>query len=163
PNSQNFVAFQTVDRNRDGRADEAEWNQFRTRVTGMAQDHGLLAIRPKGESAEVVWRENSAIPEGPSPLLSNGRAFLGRNGGLVTCLEAATGKVIYRGRAGAPGPYFASPVAANGRVYLASSEGVVTVIAADADRLQVLARNELGEDIAGTPAIVGRTMFVRTM
>ena len=127
------------------------------------QDHGLLAIRPKGDTAAIEWRENNSIPEVPSPLLYNGRLYLARNGGIVTCLYAATGKVIYRARAGAPGPYFGSPVAAAGRVYLASGEGVVTVIAAGKDQLDVLARNEIGEDIVATPAIVGNAIYVRTM
>jgi outer membrane protein assembly factor BamB len=162
PNSQNYVAFRTVDRNGDGLVQESEWEAFRTRVGTMTEDHGLLAIRPDGKSAAVMWRENGSIPEVPSPLLYQGRLFLVRNGGIVTCLEAATGKVIYRARAGAPGAYYACPVAADGRVYLASSEGVVTVISAAKDRLEVLARNELGEDIVATPAIVGSMIYVRT-
>jgi outer membrane protein assembly factor BamB len=162
PNSQNYVAFRTVDRNGDGLVQESEWEAFRKRVGAMTEDHGLLAIRPDGNSAVVVWRENGSIPEVPSPLLYRGRLFLVRNGGIVTCLDAVTGRVIYRARAGAPGAYYASPVAADGRVYLASSEGVVTVISAARDRLEVLARNELGEDIVATPAIVGNAIYVRT-
>jgi outer membrane protein assembly factor BamB len=162
PNSQNYVSFKSVDRNKDGVLQEAEWEAFRNRVSAMATDHGLLAIRP-GEKPEVVWRENNSIPEVPSPLLYKGRLFLVRNGGVVTCLDAATGRVLYRGRIGAPGAYFASPVAAAGRVYLASSEGVVTVIAGDSDELKVLARNEVGEEIVATPAIVGKRIYVRTV
>jgi outer membrane protein assembly factor BamB len=163
PNSQNFVAFRTVDRNGDGLVQESEWESFRTRIGAMTQDHGLLAIRPGAKTAVVEWRENSSIPEVPSPLLYKGRLFLVRNGGIVTCLDAATGKLIYRARAGAPGAYYASPVAAAGRVYLASSEGVVTVISAGTDQLEVVARNELGEDIVATPAIAGNVIYVRTL
>lgn len=163
PHSQNYVSFKGLDRNNDGLLQETEWEAYRTRVASMAQDHGLLAIRPEGESAVVVWRENSSIPEVPSPLLYQGRLYLVRNGGIVTCLDAATGKVAFRARAGAPGPYYASPVAATGRVYLASSEGVVTVISAGKDQLEVLARNQLGEDIVATPAIVRKTIYVRTL
>ena len=54
-------------------------------------------------------------------------------------------------------------MAAAGRVYLASSEGVVSVISAGKNRLEVLARNELGEDIVATPAIVRNTIYVRTL
>lgn len=163
PQSQNFVAFRGVDRNKDGRIDAEEWEAYRARVRGMAQDHGLLALRPAGDTASILWRENTAIPEVPSPLLYNGRLFLVRNGGIVTCLDAASGKVIYRARAGAGGAYYASPVAAAGRVYFASSEGTVTVISASADRLDVLARNEVGEEIVATPAIVGKRLYVRTL
>jgi outer membrane protein assembly factor BamB len=129
----------------------------------MATDHGLLAIRADGEKPALLWRENTSIPEVPSPLLYKGRLFLVRNGGVATCLDAATGKVIYRARLGAPGAYFASPIAADGRVYMASSEGVITVIAADGNQLKVLARNEVGEDLISTPAIAGNTIYVRTL
>jgi len=163
PNSQNYVAFRSVDRNKDGMIDQTEWETFRNRVSAMATDHGLLAIRVKEDKPVVIWRENTSIPEVPSPLLYKGRLFLVRNGGVATCLDAATGKVIYRARVGAPGAYFASPIAADGRVYLASSEGVVTVIAADPDQLKVIARNETGEEIVATPAIAGNSIYVRTL
>jgi outer membrane protein assembly factor BamB len=163
PNSQNFVAFRNVDRNKDGRIDAEEWEAYRTRIRGSAQDHGLLALRPDGTTASIVWRENLAIPEVPSPLLYQGRLFLVRNGGIVTSLDAASGKVIYRTRAGAPGAYYASPIAAAGRVYLASSEGVVTVLSASTDRLEVLARNQLDDGIVATPAIAGKRMYIRTL
>jgi outer membrane protein assembly factor BamB len=77
--------------------------------------------------------------------------------------HGAAGKVVYRARAGAPGAYYASPVAADGRVYLASSEGVVTVISAAKDQLEVLARNEFGEDVVATPAIVRNVIYIRTL
>jgi hypothetical protein len=40
---------------------------------------------------------------------------------------------------------------------------VVTVISAAKDRLEVLARNELGEDIVATPAIARKAIYVRTL
>ena len=86
-----------------------------------------------------------------------------RNGGVMTCLDATTGKVIYRSRVGAPGVYYASPIAAAGHVYFASGDGVVTVISAAKDELDVLSRNKLDEDIVATPAIVGNTIYVRTL
>jgi outer membrane protein assembly factor BamB len=163
PRSQNFVSLRQLDRNKDGAVDEAEWEAFRTRIASNVEDHGLLAIRVTGEEAAVVWREKTAIPEVPSPLLYAGRLFLVRNGGIATCLDPVSGKVLYRGRVGSPGAYFASPVGAAGRVYLASSDGVVTVLDAGKDRLEVLARNDLGEGIVATPAIAGRVIYVRAL
>jgi outer membrane protein assembly factor BamB len=163
PHSQNFVSFKNVDRNKDGVLQESEWEAFRTRISTTAQDHGILAIRPQGDTPKVIWRENTAIPEVPSPLLFQGRLYLVRNGGVATCLDAETGKVIFRSRVGAPGAYYASPVEAAGRVYLASSEGIVTVLATGKDDLQVLARNELDEDIVATPAIAGKVIYIRTL
>lgn len=163
PNSQNFVSFRSVDRNKDGKVTESEWEEYRARQANNTQDHGLLAIRPDGEKAAILWRENTAIPEVPSPLLYEGRLYLARNGGVITCLDAQTGKLIYRARVGSTGVYYASPVAAAGRVYVTSGEGIVTVFAAGKDKLETLARNDLGEDIVATPAIAGKTIFIRTL
>ena len=162
PNSQNYVGFRSVDRDRDGFITKEEWEAFLTVAAGMVKDHGMLALKPDGETAKILWREDTSIPEVPSPLLYKNRLFLVRNGGVLSCLDASTGKVIYRSRTGATGPYFASPVEAAGRVYLVSGDGVVTVISADKDSLDVLAKNELGEDVYSSPAIAGNAIYVRT-
>jgi outer membrane protein assembly factor BamB len=68
---------------------------------------------------------------------------------------------LYRERLGPRGPYFASPVAGDGKVYAASRDGVVVVFAAG-DELKILARNDLDELIAATPAPMGGKLYVRT-
>jgi outer membrane protein assembly factor BamB len=153
--------FRSADRNRDGLIDKEEWEAFLVAAAAMNKDHGLLALRPDGATAKIIWREDTSIPEVPSPLLYKNRLFLVRNGGVLSCLDAATGKVIYRARTGATGPYFASPVEAGGRVYLVSGDGVVTVVSAEKDSLEVLAKNELGEDVYSSPAIAGNAIYVR--
>ena len=69
--------------------------------------------------------------------------------------------MLYRGRLGATGPYFASPVAGDGKVYAASRDGVGVVFAAG-DELKILGRNDLAELIAATPALVDGKLYVRT-
>ena len=83
------------------------------------------------------------------------------SGGILTAVEAATGKLLYRSRVNAPGAYYASPVAAAGKVFIASSEGVVTVVNAGPD-LKILSSNDFGERIFGTPALVGSRIYVRS-
>jgi outer membrane protein assembly factor BamB len=84
-----------------------------------------------------------------------------KNGGIVSCMDAETGKLLYRERLGATGLYCSSPICANGRIYIASGKGVITVFAAG-DTLQVLARNDLKEQIYSTPAVVDNKLYVRT-
>ena len=55
---------------------------------------------------------------------------------------------------------YASLVAAAGRVYLSSREGTTVVLRA-ADKVDVIATNELGETIDASPAIVDNQMFIR--
>lgn len=154
-----------MDQNKDGLLNETEWQQALAFLRTIIKEHGVLAIKPDGEgdlTSKVLWTEKLAVPEVPSPLLQDNRLYLIRNGGILSCLDAASGKVVYRTRVGAPGPYYASPVAANGKIYLASGDGTVSVLA-PGDEFKVAARNDLGEPIYATPAIAAGTLYVRTV
>ncbi len=74
----------------------------------------------------------------------------------------ATGQLLKEGRSpGALGEYYASPVAADGKVYLANTEGKITVLQA-AGEWQVLAVNDLGEELHATPALSEGRLYIRT-
>ena len=88
--------------------------------------------------------------------------YIVKDGGIVTSLNPATGEVWKTGRAkGAIDAYFASPVAADGKVYLVSYDGKVSVLRAD-PQWEVLTVNDLGEECQATPAIGGRSIYIRT-
>jgi outer membrane protein assembly factor BamB len=124
-----------------------------------------MAIRPGGQGdvtdSHVLWREGRSVPEVPMPLLWESKVYMVAGAGIVTCLDATSGRVLFRGRLGATGAYFASAVAAAGHIYFATAEGQITVIDA-ADRLNVIATNDLQDAVYATPAIVGSTLYVRT-
>ena len=85
-----------------------------------------------------------------------------RNGGILTCLDAKTGKELFApARLGTDGMYYASPVAGDGKIYVAADAGVVIVLKAG-DRFEVLAENDLGESIAATPALADGILYVRS-
>ncbi len=153
-----------LDQNKDGKVDKAEWDAFVANVLS-AGDHGLLAIKPGGQGdvtlTHVLWRESRGVPEVPAPLYSNNRVYMVTNGGIVSCMEAATGKVLFRNRLGAGGAYYSSPVMAGGNVYFTSGDGVVSVIR-DADKFELLAKNDLHEPVFATLAIAGGAAYVRT-
>ena len=158
-------AFGALDQNKDGKIDKAEWDVFLTRWTSMG-DHGLLAIKPGGSgdvtATNILWRENRSVPEIPAPLYSNHRVYTVTNGGIVSCMEAATGKLLYRNRLGVGGSYYASPVLAAGNIYFTSGDGVVSVIR-DSEKFELAAKNDLGEPVFATPAIVDGIVYVRTI
>ena len=153
-----------IDQDKDGKIQKAEWDGFVGALKKFKADHGLVAIAPSGEgdvTAKIAWTEKTAIPEVPSPLLSGGRLYMVRNGGIVTCVNAQSGAVLFRSRIGAGGPYYSSPIAVNGKIYIASGEGTVVVLS-DGDKFEVLARNDLQEEIFATPAAAAGTLYVRT-
>lgn len=159
--------FMAADRDKDGHISDPEWTVMRDLIA--RGEHGIFAMRAPGKDEKsdltethVMWKEKKGAAPVASPLLFRGRVYAVQDGGRVSCYEAKTGKVLFeQERLDVDGAYFASPVAANGHIYFASSKGVVAVVE-PGDTLRVKVRNDLGEPIFGTPAIVGRTLFVRT-
>ena len=93
-------------------------------------------------------------------LLIDGRLFMVADaGGIVTCLDVATGHVLATRRLG--GNYVASPLYAEGRIYLFSVDGRTTVMSAD-ERLQVLVESQLDGGFQAPPAVSGRSLVLRT-
>jgi outer membrane protein assembly factor BamB len=156
--------FAGADANKDGKLDKAEWDAVVARAS-QRQDHGLFPIKTGGKgdvtSSHVLWQESRSVAEAPTPLYSNGRVYMVTNGGVVTCMEAATGKLVFRNRLGAGGSYFASPVLAGGNVYFSSGDGMVSVIR-DSDRFELVSKSDLQEPIFATPAILDGTVYLRT-
>jgi len=157
--------FQAADKDKDGKLTRAEWEEYTANSNTTASEHGLLAIQPGGQgdvtTSRVLWKETRAVPEVPTPLYYKSRVYTVTNGGIVSCMDAATGKVMFRGRLGADGAYFASPIEASGRLYFTSGEGSITVINAG-DKLDILAKNEFEEQLFATPAVIGNVIYVRT-
>jgi outer membrane protein assembly factor BamB len=158
--------FQMIDDNKDDFIDETEWKENAAFVSSLSKDHGLIAIKSHGSgditATHVLWQEKRHVAEVPSPLYYDGRVYMVKNGGLLSCMDADSGKLLYRERLGAFGPYYSSPIAAHGRIYIASGKGTVTIFAAG-DTLKVLARNNLKESIFATPAVVENKLYVRTV
>ena len=156
--------FGFFDHDADGFVSAKEWGIMRAYGIG---EFGAMAIRPgdargKLESKAVVWRFTKNLPYIPAPLLYNEVLYLVKDGGIITALDARTGRVLRQGRSpNAIGQYYASPVAADGKVFLANTEGKITVLRAG-PQWQVLGVNDLGEEIHATPALGGGRIYVRT-
>ena len=83
--------------------------------------------------------------------------------GLVSCLDAATGRPFW-GPERLPKPYGfkASPVGANGKLYLATEEGDVVVVRLG-ERFEVLETNTLADQsFIASPVIVDGSIYLRS-
>jgi len=123
-----------------------------------------LAIRPgnpaTGQKPELAYEISGSLPYVPTPLSHGNLLFLWYDRGIVTCLDAPSGKLVWRERIG--GDYFGSPVRVDNRLYCISRQGEVVVLAA-ADRFELLGRVDLGEPSHSTPAVAGGVMYLRTV
>jgi outer membrane protein assembly factor BamB len=109
-----------------------------------------------------LWQFTRGTPYVPSPVLVGDRLwFTLANVGLVSCVDVKTGKpLIDQARLNALRNIYASPVAAAGRVYIVDREGTCVVLR-QADKLEVLAVNRLGERVDASPVVVGRQLLLR--
>jgi outer membrane protein assembly factor BamB len=155
--------FGWADANKDDFIDAREWKFI---CDGMSsQDYGLVALQLGGKEAKEakeLWRAKRGLPAIASPLLLDGILYLVKSGGMLTTIDALSGKELgFQRLEEAGGEYDASPVAADGKLFLASQEGRVTVLAAGPEP-KVLSSCDLGETIHATPAIGAGALFVRT-
>lgn len=153
-----------LDEDKDGQLTETEWQKMIAYIDSFQQDNALLALRPPretGKDPEKVWRHEYGVPECPSPVYHKGLIYMVKNGGILSCLDAATGELKYQEKLDAGGPYYASPIYADSHIYCTTSRGIVTVIEAS-DSFRVVAQNDLKERIMATPAIADGKIYIRT-
>jgi len=157
------AAFEAFDGNRDEKLDEKDWEVFRAM---MASENGLLAIKMGGQGDQTAnairWKYQKPVPQVPSTLLYKGVLYMINDSGILLSFDPATGKVIKQGRLhGAIDKYFSSPVAADDKVYLIGEAGAVSVLKA-AGEWEILAVNELDDEVFATPAIADGHIYIRT-
>lgn len=130
-------------------------------------DEYILAVRGGGRGdvtrTHLLWKHATKHTDHiVSPMVLDGRMLLIKGGGIATCFETDQGTELYgpaRIRNG--GDYFASPIYGDGKIYMAGENGNIVVLK-NAPRLDVLAVNDMGAPILGTPAIADGALFVRT-
>lgn len=132
---------------------------FRGSYLGAFHPDGLGDIE---NTKSVAWEIDRDTPDIASPLLSAGRLYFYKGkSGVLSCVDAATGKPHYMGQR-IPGlnSIYASPIAAGGHVYLTGRSGT-TVVIEDADEFKIVSTNSVGETVDATPAPVDNELFIR--
>ena len=109
----------------------------------------------------VVWTRENAGSYMPTPVVHDGRVYVLKNQGILTCWDLETGAQLYEQRLpGVTSGFSASPVVADGKLYLSSEDGDVFVVRA-ASKFEVIATNPMGQPLMATPAITDGLLIVR--
>jgi outer membrane protein assembly factor BamB len=157
--------FGTVDKNNNGLIDSTEWKGTIDNLTSLYPKQGLKAIKLGGQGDisinSFLWGNPDQISHISSLLYYNNHIYMIRDGGIISCFNSESGRLLYREKLNTPGAYFSSPIAAKGRIYIASRLGIVTVFDAG-EKLNSLAQNKFDELITATPAIVDNKIYLRT-
>jgi outer membrane protein assembly factor BamB len=119
----------------------------------------LVGVRP-GKQPQMAYEVRSSAPYVPTSVARGDLLFLWSDGGVVSCLDAATGKRHWAGRV--DGKYFGSPIRAGDKVYCLEEGGTLMTVAAE-NTFRLLGKTDLGESSRSTPTVSGNKMYLRTL
>ena len=134
-------------------------------IVPTAKNGPVVAVKPEAKGMVAIgspfeqWRKPHNTPDVPSPLVHDGLVYLCNERGVLTCMDAKTGKEHYQQRLHSA-RYRASPVYADGKIYCTARDGTVSVVRAG-PTFQLLATNQLPDQIAASPAISQGRIYLR--
>jgi hypothetical protein len=123
---------------------------------GYPKNH-IDAIRADG-SGEIVW-EHSVRVYVPSMLVKDGYLFAVADAGIAMCFEGQTGKELWKARLG--GTFTASPVLVGDQIFAVSESGHAFVFKATPDEFQLVAENQLGDEVFASPICCRNRIYMR--
>jgi len=112
-------------------------------------------------SSGIEWSVANAGQGNPSPLLYKGYIYLiSSRGGEVTCLQPATGNVVYKEKIEGVGAAWSSPWAYNDRIFFYDETGKTHIIQAG-PQFKHLDTNQLEDKFWASVAIAGDAVLFR--
>lgn len=132
--------------------------------TTSTRGRPFIAFRAGGSGditgKSELWKNNLGS-DVPTPATDGKYIYVLVDNGILNCLEAATGKVVYQGRRIEHGTYSSSPLIADGKIYCINEEGTATVVKSGPE-FEVLAVNKLDSNTLASPVAVDNQIFIRT-
>ena len=159
-------AFGFIDRNQSGAWEPEELANAESEEPSPGQN--LMVAVSAGAEGDATkehlrWTHRRGLPYVSSPLVHDGRVWLAKSGGFISCLEADTGKPVFsRERLSDRSEYYMSPVGVGDHVLIGSAEGTLYVLDAKADDLTVRHEVSFDDELFATPAIVDGVLYLRS-
>jgi len=132
-------------------------------VVAPSRIRPMLALRAFGRgdvTGTVLWSFDQG-PDVPTPATDGLLLYVLNDRGLLSCLDLASGRVLYGPQRLKVGTYSASPLLADGKLFVTSEDGVTSVVKAG-PTFELLAENTLDEFTVASPAAAGGQLFLRT-
>lgn len=121
------------------------------------------AVDPNGTgditNTHVKWTYEEDVPQIPTPVIVEGKMYMVHDRGLLSCLDAANGNLIWTEKL--KGNFNSSPIYAGGNIYFINVKGECTIIK-PGDSFQKLAENDINEMVKAVPVFVEGKMILRT-
>ncbi|MBC7819584.1 MAG: PQQ-binding-like beta-propeller repeat protein, partial [Planctomycetaceae bacterium] len=92
-------------------------------------------------------------------LVRDGHLYSTLDAGVAMCWKCDTGEKVWEQRIG--GVFSASPVIVGEHIYATNESGQTFVFKATPAAFELVAENQLGEDVYSTPTICGGRIYMR--
>lgn len=126
----------------------------------------VLAVRPGRDgdltgTDALAWRYDKGTSYVASPVLLGDYLYLMTDAGVITCLDAVTGAVVYEGGRPPIATTFRSSLVAYGDRVLQTSEEGDTFVFKAGPKHEILHRNSVGEPVWASLAFARDTIYIR--
>ena len=170
--TENLIAYDPRTGKEIWRTDGVGGNSVHTPVFGHGMVYvstgyptkNVMAVRLKPGPGEerVAWTYKKGTGYIPNAILYGDYLYFMTDAGLLTCVDAMTGKVQYDSkRFPTPGHFAAAPVAFEGKLLITSQDGDTYVLKAGPEH-EILGTNSLGEGVVASMAIAGDSIYIRS-
>lgn len=122
-----------------------------------------IALRPgdQPEGKRVAWEYTKGTGYVLSNLLYGDYVYLSTDNGILTCLNASTGEVVYEGgRPPKPSRFVGSAVAYNGLIAMTSEDGETFLVKAG-PAYEIVRVNTIDEPVFSSAALANGRIYVR--
>jgi len=119
----------------------------------------LMRSSPDAPGPVEVWRMRRAVPYVPTGVSDGERILLAGDGGVLSCLAARDGSVLWQERT--EGGIYACPILAGKHAYIVTRDGLLLTLELG-DTYKELGRVQLGETCQATPAVADGVLYVRS-
>lgn len=130
---------------------------------GIPRLHGVkLTGSDDVTETNHVWQRDDVGTFVPTPAAHKGHVILVRDKGEVACINPATGKTVWE--AAFPkhrSSFYASPLVAGDKLYAPREDGTVFVASIADGKFELLAENDMGESVIGSPVPVSNRILIR--
>lgn len=123
----------------------------------------VIAIRPgeQPEAQRIAWEYTKGTGYVLSNIIYNGVVYLSTDNGIITTLDAATGKVLYEGgRPPKPAHFMGSPVAYSGYIAMTSQDGETFMLKAG-PKYEIVRTNTIDEPVYSSAALSNGRIYIR--
>ena len=115
-----------------------------------------------GPTAEIAWEYRKGAAYVSSNLVYGGYLYITNDKGIITCLDATTGEVVYEGGR-TPDPasmLISSLLGVDGKIVMSTPEGDTFFIRTGPE-FEVISSGSIDEPISATPAFVDGKIYLR--